>query len=81
MQQRLRFADLRRLGVVKNRQTLQNWIKDRGFPSGALLSPHCRSWSEAEVQAWLDARPASPKVMPVGNRRGRPRKIEAQVEA
>ena len=31
MQKRFRFRDLQERGIVNNRPTLQNWIKDRGF--------------------------------------------------
>ena len=79
MQRRLRYADLERLGVVNNRETLQNWIRDRGFPRGQLTGPNSRTWSEAEVQKWLDGRPTNPKPAPVvKGRRGRPRKTERQ---
>ena len=75
MQKRLRFADLLRLGVVTNRVTLGNWIRDRGFPSGQLTGPNSRTWSEAEVQLWLDRRPTEKKPTPSIKRRpGRPRK-------
>jgi predicted DNA-binding transcriptional regulator AlpA len=57
MRKRLRYADLKQLGIVANRVTLQNWIRDRGFPSGQLTGPNCRTWGEAEVEAWLAARP------------------------
>jgi predicted DNA-binding transcriptional regulator AlpA len=62
--QRLRYADLERLGVVRNRVTLRNWIRDRGFPAGQLTGPNSRTWSEAEVQEWLDSRPTEPKPRP-----------------
>jgi predicted DNA-binding transcriptional regulator AlpA len=77
MQRRLRYADLLALGVVNNRPTLQNWIRDRGFPVGQLTGPNSRSWGEAEVQAWLDSRPTGPKPTPqMTGRRGRRRKAE-----
>jgi predicted DNA-binding transcriptional regulator AlpA len=75
LQKRLRFADLVGLGIVANRVTLANWIRDRGFPPGQLTGPNSRTWDEAEVQAWLDRRPTAPKPVPVVKRpRGRPRK-------
>ena len=71
MQRRLRFADLMQLGVVKNRPTLQNWITDRGFPPGQLTGPNSRTWSEVEVQRWLDNRPTEAKPAPrrIGGKR------------
>jgi predicted DNA-binding transcriptional regulator AlpA len=52
----LRFADLRARGIVFNRQTLANWIKEQGFPAGVKLGPNCRAWPEDEIDAWLKAR-------------------------
>ena len=49
MRKRLRYADLKALGVVTNRVTLGNWIRDRGFPPGQLTGPNSRTWDEAEV--------------------------------
>jgi predicted DNA-binding transcriptional regulator AlpA len=79
MRKRLRYADLERLGIVNNRPTLQNWIRDRGFPIGQLTGPNSRTWSEEEVQVWLDSRPTAPKPAPIiKGRRGRPRKAAAK---
>jgi predicted DNA-binding transcriptional regulator AlpA len=78
MQRRLRYADLERLGVVNNRETLQNWIRKRGFPRGQLTGPNSRTWGEDEVQRWLDSRPTAIKqdLPKATGRRGRPRKAE-----
>jgi predicted DNA-binding transcriptional regulator AlpA len=64
MRKRLRYADLERLGIVKNRASLGNWIKREGFPAGQLTGPNSRTWDEDEVQAWLDSRPTAPKLTP-----------------
>jgi predicted DNA-binding transcriptional regulator AlpA len=64
MRKRLRYADLLALGIVSNRVTLANWIRDRGFPRGQLTGPNSRTWSEDEVQAWIDSRPTAPKPGP-----------------
>jgi predicted DNA-binding transcriptional regulator AlpA len=56
----LRFKDLKARGIVGNWPTLLRWIKDEGFPPGRYLAPNTRAWSEAEIEAWLAARP-SPK--------------------
>jgi hypothetical protein len=80
MQRRLRYRDLVDRGVVNNRVTLQNWIRDRGFPPGQLTGPNTRTWGEDEVEAYLGNRPTAPKpVHPLkpGKRRGRPRKTAA----
>jgi hypothetical protein len=80
MQKRLRYADLERLGIVNNRVTLQNWIRDRGFPAGQLTGPNSRTWGEDEVQVWLDSRPTALKRTP--KTKGRHRKADhAGVEA
>jgi|EndMetStandDraft_7_1072992.scaffolds.fasta_scaffold1723291_1 predicted DNA-binding transcriptional regulator AlpA len=85
MQRRLRYADIERLGIVNNRETLQNWIRKRGFPRGQLTGPNSRTWGEDEVQRWLDGRPTGIKQQlpkPTG-RRGRRRKVarESRQEA
>lgn len=64
MRKRLRYTDLESLGVVRNRVTLANWIRDRGFPPGQLTGPNTRTWDEGEVQAWLNSRPTQPKATP-----------------
>jgi predicted DNA-binding transcriptional regulator AlpA len=57
----LRFSDLVARGILKNRATLGNWIKDHGFPPGKLIGPNTRVWTEAEVDAYLASRPTDPK--------------------
>jgi len=75
MQRRLRYRDLHAKGVVRNRQTLKNWIEKRGFPAGQLTGPNSRTWGEDEVQDYLDSRPTAAKpALPVKRPRGRPRK-------
>jgi predicted DNA-binding transcriptional regulator AlpA len=54
----LRFADLKDRRIVNNRQTLENWIRREGFPPGRKLGPNTRVWTEDEVAAWLNNRPA-----------------------
>jgi predicted DNA-binding transcriptional regulator AlpA len=78
---RLRYCDLVDRGIVKNRVTLRNWIRDRGFPCGVLAGPNTRQWSEDEVDDWLATRPTAPKPTPnpkdtpkPKRPRGRPRK-------
>jgi predicted DNA-binding transcriptional regulator AlpA len=73
---RLRYADLEALGIVNNRVTLGNWIRDLGFPPGQLIGPNSRSWSEAEIRQWLDHRPSAPKSVP--RSRGRPPRKQAE---
>ena len=57
----LRFEDLRERGIVANRVTLGNWIRDHDFPTGFLLGPNSRAWREDEVEDWLATRPTAPK--------------------
>jgi predicted DNA-binding transcriptional regulator AlpA len=61
MIRRLRYCDLLERGVVRNRQTLRNWIKKQGFPPGQMTGPNTRTWGEGEVQEYLDNRPTAPK--------------------
>ena len=52
----LRFADLKKRGIVLNRPTLYRWIASEGFPPGILLGDNSRAWRESDVEAWLDSR-------------------------
>jgi len=72
MERRLRYVDFVKLGIVNNRPTLQNWIRDLGFPPGQMTGPNSRTWGEDEVQQWLDHRPSGKK--PTPRSRGRQRK-------
>lgn len=84
MERRLRYKDLEQLGICANRVSLMNWIRHAGFPVGRLLGPNSRSWSEAEVAAWIASRPTGLKATPSTpgpGRRGRPRKAAAATEA
>jgi predicted DNA-binding transcriptional regulator AlpA len=80
MGKRLRFRDLKARGIVANRATLRNWIRDRGFPPGQLTGPNTRTWDEdIEINPWLASRPTAPKPAPVvKGRRGRPAKATQQ---
>lgn len=55
----LRFADLKLLGVVRDRATLRRWLKAKTdpFPAPLVLSGNSIAWRAAEVRAWLDRRP------------------------
>ena len=54
----LRFADLKARGIVQNWPTLLRWIACENFPPGNKLGPNTRAWTDAEVAAWLESRPA-----------------------
>jgi hypothetical protein len=73
---KLRYADLKRRGIVNNRATLKNWQKKYGFPLGKLIGPNTRVFDEEEeIDPWLATRPTAPKSTPKPKRpRGRPRK-------
>jgi hypothetical protein len=58
----LRYDDLRKRGIVNNRVTLSNWIRERDFPAGFLLGPNTRAWTEDSVEDWLASRPTASKV-------------------
>ena len=60
----LRFDDLREQRVVRTWTTLNNWIDTRGFPPGRMIG-RFRTWTEAEVMAWIEAQPAT-KLKPRG---------------
>jgi|GraSoiStandDraft_16_1057320.scaffolds.fasta_scaffold2804712_2 hypothetical protein len=70
----LGFRDLKARRIVNNWATLQNRIAKFGFPPGRLIGPNTRAWTEDEVETWIASRPVAKKPVPVGNRRGRPRK-------
>ena len=53
----IRFAELKKRGIVTNYPTLNRWIKERDFPPGFMLGPNTRVWREADVDAWLQSRP------------------------
>jgi predicted DNA-binding transcriptional regulator AlpA len=50
----LRYRDLEARGVVCNRTTLTNWMRDRGFPKPRAIG-NTLLWDEAGVVAWLMA--------------------------
>ena len=79
---RLRYRDLVALGIINNRATLSNWIRDRGFPLGQLTGPNTRTWSESEIRSWLKSRPSAPKPAPPSpkNRRSRSRGASALLD-
>jgi predicted DNA-binding transcriptional regulator AlpA len=60
----LRYPDLRARGIVNNRPALKNLIDKAEFPSGRMLGPNSRAWTEAEVDEWLAARPTARKPAP-----------------
>lgn len=60
----IRYPDLAARGIVRSRMTLKRLIDNEGFPPGVLLTPNCRAWDEADVDAWLASRPVARKPAP-----------------
>jgi predicted DNA-binding transcriptional regulator AlpA len=79
----LRYADLVTLGIVRNRSTLDNWIRLRGFPPGRLVGGTTRLWTEREVLEWVNKGSKTAKrETPRGDwRRGRPKATRSGAEA
>ncbi|CAN5405859.1 hypothetical protein BH10PSE7_BH10PSE7_34020 [soil metagenome] len=59
MHKRLRFRDLRERGVVHNWVTLKRWEQSLGFPPGQMTGPNTRTWTEKEIDNWLESRPVA----------------------
>jgi predicted DNA-binding transcriptional regulator AlpA len=57
----IRYNDLVAKGVFNSRMTLKRAIDDQDFPPGVLITPNARVWDEAEVDAWIAARPSTRK--------------------
>jgi predicted DNA-binding transcriptional regulator AlpA len=57
----IRYNDLVAKGVFNSRMTLKRAIDDQDFPPGVLITPNARVWDEAEVDAWIAARPSARK--------------------
>lgn len=55
----IRFNDLKARGIVSNWNTLLRWIEHEGFPPGRRMGANTRAWTEAEVDAWIAARPTA----------------------
>jgi hypothetical protein len=53
----LRFNDLKKRGVVRNRPQLKRLQVNHGFPIGVMLSGNTRVWTEQEINDWLASRP------------------------
>jgi hypothetical protein len=62
----LRFADLKKRGIVNNWPQLKRSQTLHGFPVGKMLSPNVRGWPEHEVDKWLSERPTERTQPPNG---------------
>ena len=72
----LRFADLKRIGLVGNWPTLKRRIESQAFPPGRLLGPNTRVWTEGEVEAWFVSRPERLEDPPPENEKPAPLRQE-----
>jgi predicted DNA-binding transcriptional regulator AlpA len=52
------FKGLKRAGVVTNHPSLDDKIKNQGFPPGFWAGPNTHVWFVDEVNDWLASRPA-----------------------
>lgn len=52
----LRYSDLVRLGVVRNRMTLSRWMHSNAFPRPIELGANSVAWRASDVEAWLAGR-------------------------
>ena len=55
----LRFDDLLKLNLFRNRVTLRRWIDAGYFPAPIRLGPNSVGWRARDVQEWLDRRSAA----------------------
>jgi predicted DNA-binding transcriptional regulator AlpA len=55
----VRFADLKRMGIVQNWTTLSRWIAKGSFPQGRYLGANSRVWLVEEIDAWIASRPTT----------------------
>ena len=68
----LRFADLKDRHIAHSWAQLKRLQKLHNFPTGKLLSPNIRVWTEEEVADWYASRPVSGVPL-----RGRAAKLKA----
>jgi hypothetical protein len=59
IKQRYRFRHLVEKGIVDSRDTLDSWIRTRGFPPGKLITKRCRTWTADEVEDWFERQGAA----------------------
>jgi hypothetical protein len=57
----VRYADLARSGIVRNRTQLERLVRDEGMPPGRMLSSKTRVWTVSELEDWLATRPIAGK--------------------
>lgn len=52
----LRYRDLLAAGIIRNRTTLDRWIKAGQFPRPLRIGPNTNAWRASDVEQWLDER-------------------------
>ena len=57
----LRYSDLRERGLFRSRMTLKRAIDEGRFPSGRLVSPNARAWTEEEADLYVAGCPTARK--------------------
>jgi hypothetical protein len=57
----VRYCDLEKSGIVRNRTQLERLIRDEGMPPGRMLSSKTRVWTVTELEDWLSTRPVAGK--------------------
>jgi predicted DNA-binding transcriptional regulator AlpA len=53
----LRFRDLKARNIVKSYTQLRRMRKLYGFPSGRMITPQIRGWTEEEIDAYYASCP------------------------
>jgi hypothetical protein len=53
----LRFSDLQARNIVKSWAQLKRLIELYGFPSGRMISPNIRAWTDEEIDAYYASCP------------------------
>jgi hypothetical protein len=59
----LRYADLKKMGIVFNYPHLRR-LKAIGFPQGKWLSSNVRVWLKSKIDAWVASMPTERPVLP-----------------
>jgi hypothetical protein len=57
----VRYAELARAGIVRNRTQLERLVREEGMPPGRMLSSKTRVWTVTELEDWLATRPLAGK--------------------
>jgi predicted DNA-binding transcriptional regulator AlpA len=55
----LRFGNLQERRIADSWAQLKRLIDRHGFPTGRMLGPNTRAWTDEEVEVWLANRPTA----------------------